>query len=79
MNFPAGRQIGVIAQEVEKVIPEIVNTADDGYKSVEYAKLVAVLIEAVKEQQLEIDELQEMVNRLASGSGEQSDKSFGQK
>jgi len=47
----------VIAQDVEKVIPEIVHTAENGYKSVEYAKLVAVLIEAVKEQQAQIDEL----------------------
>ncbi|WP_168196362.1 tail fiber domain-containing protein [Bdellovibrio sp. NC01] len=56
--------IGVIAQEVEKVFPEAVNTASDGYKSVSYAKLVAPLIAAVKEifqgqtlQQREIESL----------------------
>lgn len=47
--FPEGRKIGLIAQEVESVIPEVVNTDNDGYKSVEYDKLTAVLIEAVKE------------------------------
>jgi hypothetical protein len=56
MNFPAGQRIGLIAQEVEEVIPEVVNTAPDGFKSVEYANLVAVLIEAVKEQQKIIEE-----------------------
>ena len=56
MNFPAGKRIGLIAQEVEEVIPEVVSTTDDGYKSVAYANLVAVLIEAVKEQQKIIDE-----------------------
>ncbi len=45
----AGSRIGVIAQEVEKVYPELVSTDNKGYKSVDYAKMVAPLIEAVKE------------------------------
>src|SRR5690554_5216145 len=49
-HFPEGRHIGVIAQEVEKILPEVVRTDKDGYKSVAYDKLSAVLIEAVKEQ-----------------------------
>jgi hypothetical protein len=44
-----GHDIGVIAQEVEKVLPEIVNTRDNGYKAVKYEKLVPLLIEAIKE------------------------------
>jgi hypothetical protein len=64
MNFPEGRHIGVIAQDVEKVIPEIVHTAADGYKSVEYAKLVAVLIEAVKELKIENNVLAERLSRI---------------
>jgi hypothetical protein len=56
-NFPEGTQIGLIAQDVEKVLPELVHTADDGYKSLSYDKLTAVLVEAVKEQQAMIDSL----------------------
>ncbi|MFA5904868.1 MAG: tail fiber domain-containing protein [Desulfobacula sp.] len=43
-----GQQIGVIAQEVEQVFPEVISTDNQGYKSVEYSKLIAPLIEAVK-------------------------------
>jgi Ca2+-binding EF-hand superfamily protein len=65
MNFPDGRQIGLIAQEVEEVIPELVNTTDNGYKSVDYAKLVSVLVEAVKEQQKQIEALEERISSIA--------------
>jgi hypothetical protein len=54
---PEGRKVGVIAQEVEKVLPEVVNTDEDGMKSVDYGKMVGVLIEAIKELKQEIDEL----------------------
>lgn len=57
MNFPQGQQVGLIAQEVEEVIPAVVSTAEDGYKSIAYANLVAVLIEAVKELQTEVMQL----------------------
>jgi hypothetical protein len=49
--------IGVIAQPVEAVLPEVVGTREDGYKAVKYERLVAVLIEAVKELSSEIDRL----------------------
>ena len=49
--------IGIIAQEVEKVLPEIVKKRDDGYLAVKYEQLVPVLIEGIKEQQKQIDEL----------------------
>jgi hypothetical protein len=50
--------VGLIAQEVEKVLPELIGTnADTGLKSVSYANMVAVLIEAVKELKAEIEEL----------------------
>ena len=49
--------IGLIAQDVEKVIPQIVSTNSEGLKSVEYGNIVAILIEAIKEQQKQIDEL----------------------
>lgn len=47
-RFPEGRQIGFIAQEVEKVLPDVVSTDADGYKSVAYQNIVPVLVEAVK-------------------------------
>ena len=60
-----GADIGVIAQEVEEVLPEIVTTREKtGYKAVKYEKLTALLIEAVKEQQTQIDELKEVVKKL---------------
>jgi len=62
-----GTQIGLIAQEVEQILPEVVkpNGVKD-YKSVEYDKIVAVLIEAVKEQQQQIDNLQQQIDLLKS-------------
>ena len=53
----SGHDVGVIAQEIEKVLPEVVVDRDNGYKAVRYDKIVALLINAVKEQQLQIDEL----------------------
>lgn len=44
-----GKDIGLIAQDVEKVFPEAVMERDDGYKAVDYSRLVPVLIEAIKE------------------------------
>jgi hypothetical protein len=53
-----GHDIGVIAQDVEKVLPEIVEDRDNGYKAVKYEKLTAVLIEAVKELSARVKELE---------------------
>ena len=57
MNFKAQQQVGVIAQEVEKVLPEIVINMDNGYKAVNYEKLTPLLLEAIKELKLENDQL----------------------
>jgi len=51
MNFPEGNNYGFIAQELKKVIPELVGQNDDGYYSVNYINLAPVLAEAIKEQQ----------------------------
>jgi hypothetical protein len=59
-----GHDIGVIAQEVEKIVPEVVTTRDNGYKAVKYEKIVPLLIESIKEQQKQIDELKELINKL---------------
>ncbi|MBC8184461.1 tail fiber domain-containing protein [candidate division KSB1 bacterium] len=50
-NFAEDTQIGFIAQELEKVVPEFVKTDDEGYKSVTYANVTALLVEAIKDQQ----------------------------
>ncbi len=48
-GFDKGKKIGLIAEEVEKVMPEAVSTDNEGYKSIDYASVVGVLVEAVKE------------------------------
>ena len=58
------RQIGLIAQEVEEVIPELVKTDREGNKTVNYSKLTVVLLEALKEQQKMIETLQYEVEKL---------------
>jgi len=58
-QFPDTKQIGFIAQELEKVYPEVVFTDKDGYKSVDYSRLTPILVEAIKEQQKIIQQLQE--------------------
>lgn len=63
-DYEEGKQIGVIAQEVEEIYPELVTTDADGFKSVDYTKLAPVLIEAIKEQQQQIDELKRLVEEL---------------
>jgi hypothetical protein len=55
-NFDDERQIGLVAQEVEKIFPELVRTENGGYKSVSYEKLSVLLLEGIKEQQKQIDE-----------------------
>lgn len=55
-QLPDKLQYGLIAQELEKIIPELVDTDREGWKGIEYSHLVPVLIEALKEQQAELDE-----------------------
>ena len=52
-----GHDVGVIAQEIEVILPEVVTTRDSGYKAVKYEKIVPLLIEAIKDLQKQIDEL----------------------
>jgi hypothetical protein len=54
-------QIGFIAQEVEQVYPQLVNTSENGFKMVDYVKLVPVLVEAIKQQQLMIVDLRRQI------------------
>lgn len=55
-------EYGLIAQELEKVMPELVHTIYDKYKSIDYVKLVPILIKAVQEQQKQINELKNLKN-----------------
>lgn len=55
--FTRKHDVGVIAQEVEKVLPEVVSTRQDGIKAVKYDRLVALLIEAIKELKQEVETL----------------------
>ncbi|MDM8559105.1 tail fiber domain-containing protein [Candidatus Parabeggiatoa sp. HSG14] len=61
MNFDDKTHLGFIAQEVEPVIPELVSTDDEGYKSVSYENVTAVLVEAVKELKTQNDALKAIV------------------
>jgi hypothetical protein len=73
MHFDSDTQIGLVAQEVEKVFPELVKTDSDGYKAVSYEKLTVILLEGLKEQQKRIEsqenrieKLEQLVNSLMS-------------
>ncbi len=70
-TFSEKRSLGFIAQEVEKVIPEVVQTENstEGFKSVQYDKVVALLVEAIKEQQQQIEQLQQKVKALTEKKG----------
>ena len=63
-NFVSGRQIGIIAQEMEKEFPELVMTDKEGYKSIAYDKFTAVLLEAIKEQENKINSQQAVIKSL---------------
>ena len=56
-NIYNGKDYGVIAQEIQKVMPELVDTRDSGYLAVKYDKIVPLLIESIKELKREIEEL----------------------
>ncbi|MCD4736401.1 MAG: tail fiber domain-containing protein, partial [Bacteroidales bacterium] len=58
------KQIGVIAQELEVEFPELVSVNEEGYKTVDYANLTPILLQAIKEQQSEIEDLKEQMMQL---------------
>lgn len=65
-DFSDKTELGFIAQEVEKVLPEVVSkdNSPEEYRSVKYDKVVALLVEAIKEQQKQIDSLKTQVKKL---------------
>jgi len=58
------RQVGVIAQQVQKVLPEVVSEDKDSYLSVDYTKLVPLLIEGLNEQAMLIRDLEDRIAKL---------------
>ncbi len=62
MQFNDQRQLGFSAQEIEIIFPEMVMTDVNGYKSVDYGRLTPVLVEAIKEQQKQIDDKQKQID-----------------
>ena len=63
-NTYTGQDVGVIAQEIEYVLPEVVETRKNGYKAVKYDKIIPLLIESIKEQQKQIKDQQKQINKL---------------
>ena len=60
----SGHDIGLIAQQVEKIAPEIVATRENGFKAVKYDRITALLVGAIKEQQEKIKCLEERLSKL---------------
>ena len=63
-QFAEGIQYGFIAQEVEKVFPGLVHNESDGFKSLNYNGMMPILLESIKEQQLEIESQQKQIDEL---------------
>ena len=75
-GLPKGKQLGFIAQEVEAVIPEIVNNTTSGYKSLEYHTITALLVEAMKEQQSQIKHLEALLTDLNEKTEKQTNNTY---
>jgi hypothetical protein len=61
-----GKHIGFLAQDVEKVLPEVVRTTPNGSKGINYLDIIALLAEGIKEQQAQIEELHTEIQELKS-------------
>jgi hypothetical protein len=59
-----GRDVGVIAQQIEKILPEVVTTRDNGYKAVKYEKIVALLIEGIKDLHVMVLDLHKEIEKI---------------
>ena len=64
-TYPTGsKDSGIIAQDVQKVLPELVKERKDGYLGVRHDRLVGLLIESIKEQQKQLDELKKEIKKI---------------
>jgi hypothetical protein len=68
-KFSKGTVLGLIAQEVEPYLPEVVQTDANGFKSVDYTKLTPLLIEAIQSQQKQLNAQQERLKRIEKKLG----------
>lgn len=59
-------RMGLIAQEVEEIVPEVVKEMNNGTKAIAYTDLIGLLVEAMKEQQTQIEELKKQVEKLSA-------------
>jgi len=68
LGYKKKMEVGVSAQEVEAILPELIKDAPigQGYKTLDYGRLTPLLIEAIKDQQKQIEELKELVNKLTT-------------
>ena len=60
-NFKNSKNNGLIAQQVEKIYPEIVKTNSNNFKGIKYNDLIPSIIESIKEQQIQINELKKLI------------------
>ncbi|MCG3198482.1 MAG: hypothetical protein GHCLOJNM_02984 [bacterium] len=63
-DYPEGAQLGLIAQEVERVYPELVHEGTNGYKALDYSKLMAPMIEALKEMNAKVEQQAAQIDSL---------------
>jgi hypothetical protein len=75
-GHPDERKVGLSAQEVQALFPELVHRGPDGYLAVAYAELSAVLVAALKEQQARINDLERRLDRLEAGPHAASSREF---
>jgi len=59
---------GIIAQDVQKVLPQLVKERGDGYLGVRQERLVGLLVESIKDQQEQIDDLRKQIKEMKDGS-----------
>ena len=71
-NFEATEQVGFIAQDVEAVMPEVVRTNGEGLKAVQYSGVIPYVVEAQKQHDDAIRQLEEKVTALQQKNAEQS-------
>jgi len=58
-----GKSIGLIAQEVQEVLPDVVMADDNGYLGIKYTNIIGILVEAIKDQQVQINTLKKQIEK----------------